>query len=157
MSWLFTSGGQSIGASASAAVLPVNIQGWFSLGWTNLISLFFTLGVGRKSQRINSLGFAGCTVSVVTPQLCHCHAKQPQTVYMDDGGWVPIKLDVWTWTFECHRVFTCHEIHCYCFFPNHLTARDCSWTVAKPVIGWIWPIGLGLPISALPHFPEVGV
>ena len=39
MSQLFTSGGQSIGASASASVLPVNIQGWFPLGLTGLISL----------------------------------------------------------------------------------------------------------------------
>ena len=39
MSWLFTSGGQSIGASTSASVLPVNIQGWFPLGLTGLISL----------------------------------------------------------------------------------------------------------------------
>ena len=39
MSWLFTSGGQGIGASASASVLPMNIQGWFLLGWTGLISL----------------------------------------------------------------------------------------------------------------------
>ena len=37
MSWLFASGGQSIGASSS--VLPVNIQGWFPLGLTGLISL----------------------------------------------------------------------------------------------------------------------
>ena len=35
--WLFTPGGQSIGASAS--VLPMNIQGWFPLGLTGLISL----------------------------------------------------------------------------------------------------------------------
>ena len=35
----FTSGGQSIGASASALVLPMNTQGWFSLGLTGLISL----------------------------------------------------------------------------------------------------------------------
>ena len=33
------SGGQSIGVSASASVLPVNIQGWFPLGWTGFISL----------------------------------------------------------------------------------------------------------------------
>ena len=39
MSQLFTSGGPSIGASASASVLPVNIQGWFPLGLTGLISL----------------------------------------------------------------------------------------------------------------------
>ena len=39
VSWLFTSGDQSIGSSASASVLPVNIQGWFPLGLTGLISL----------------------------------------------------------------------------------------------------------------------
>ena len=55
MSWLFTSGGQSIGASASASVLPVNIQCWFPLGLTGLISLqskglsrvFFSTAVWR--------------------------------------------------------------------------------------------------------------
>ena len=39
MSQFFTSGGQSIGVSASASVLPINIQDWFSLGWTGWISL----------------------------------------------------------------------------------------------------------------------
>ena len=39
MSLLFTSGGHSIGASASVSVLPMNIQGWFPLGLTGLISL----------------------------------------------------------------------------------------------------------------------
>ena len=39
MSRLFTSGGQSIGASASASVVPMNIQGWSPLGWTGWISL----------------------------------------------------------------------------------------------------------------------
>ena len=38
-SQFFTSGGQSIGASASASVLPMNIQDLFPLGWTGLISL----------------------------------------------------------------------------------------------------------------------
>ena len=39
MSQLFASGGQSMGASASTSVLSVNVQGWFLLGWTGLISL----------------------------------------------------------------------------------------------------------------------
>ena len=39
MSQLFPSGGQSIGASASASVLPMNIQDWFPLGRTSWISL----------------------------------------------------------------------------------------------------------------------
>ena len=40
ISWLLASAGQSTGASISASVLPMNIQGWwFPLGWTGLISL----------------------------------------------------------------------------------------------------------------------
>ena len=39
MSQFFTSGGQSIGASASASVLPINTQDWFPFGWTGWISL----------------------------------------------------------------------------------------------------------------------
>ena len=34
MIWLFASGGQNVGVSASASVLPVNVQGWFLLGLT---------------------------------------------------------------------------------------------------------------------------
>ena len=39
MNWFFSSGGQSIGTSASASVLPMNIQNWFPLGLTGWISL----------------------------------------------------------------------------------------------------------------------
>ena len=39
MSQFFTSGNQSIGISASASVLQMNIQDWFPLGWTGWISL----------------------------------------------------------------------------------------------------------------------
>ena len=39
MSQFFTSGGQSTGVSASASILPMNIQDWFPLGWTGWISL----------------------------------------------------------------------------------------------------------------------
>ena len=38
-SHFFTSGGQSIGASASASILPMNTQDWFPLGWNGWISL----------------------------------------------------------------------------------------------------------------------
>ena len=45
MSWLFTSGGQSIEPSALASVLPVNIQGWFSfrIDWFDLLAVQGTL------------------------------------------------------------------------------------------------------------------
>ena len=49
MSWLFASGGQRIGASASASVLPKTIQSWFPLGLTGLISL-----QSRGSSRVFS-------------------------------------------------------------------------------------------------------
>ena len=39
VSQLFASGGQSVGASSSAPILPVNLQGWFPLGWSGFISL----------------------------------------------------------------------------------------------------------------------
>ena len=39
MSQFFTSGGQSVGVSASASVLPMNTQDWSPLGWTGWISL----------------------------------------------------------------------------------------------------------------------
>ena len=41
MSWFFVSGGQSIRTSASASVLPMNIQDWFPLGLTGLICMQF--------------------------------------------------------------------------------------------------------------------
>ena len=45
MSWFFTSGGQSIGVSASTSVLPMNIQGWFPLrvDWLELLAVQGTL------------------------------------------------------------------------------------------------------------------
>ena len=62
MSRLFTPGGQSIGASASASVLSVNIQDWFPLGLTGLISLQSN-GLSRvfsntQFKSINSLTFS---------------------------------------------------------------------------------------------------
>ena len=49
VSWFFTSGGQSIGTSASASVLSVDIQNWFPLGLTGLISL-----LSKKLSRVFS-------------------------------------------------------------------------------------------------------
>ena len=58
MSQLSASCDQSIGASASASVLPVNIQGWFRLGWTGWISLQeIKLKIALKGlSRIKKLG-----------------------------------------------------------------------------------------------------
>ena len=54
VSWLFKSGGQSTGVSVSASVLPMNIQGWFPLGLTDLISL-----QSKDSQKSSPFMHAG--------------------------------------------------------------------------------------------------
>ena len=51
MSQLFKSDDQSTGTSASASVLPMNIQGWFPLGLTDLVSFL------RDSQESSALQF----------------------------------------------------------------------------------------------------
>ena len=60
--WLFVSGGQTIGASVSALVLPMNIQGWYPLELTGLISLqskglsrVFSSPTVRKHQFFSAL------------------------------------------------------------------------------------------------------
>ena len=51
MSQFFTSGGQSIGVSASTSVLPMKIQDWFPLGWTGWVSSWNNvIKVGHKVQ-----------------------------------------------------------------------------------------------------------
>ena len=59
VSQFFTSGGQHIGDSASASVPPVNIQGWFSLGMTDLISLL-SKGLARVL----------CSTTILNHQFC---------------------------------------------------------------------------------------
>ena len=62
MSQLFEWGGQSTGVSASALVLPMNIQDWYPLGWTGWISLL-TKGLSKsllqhQIKSINSLALS---------------------------------------------------------------------------------------------------
>ena len=61
-SQFFASGGQSIGVSASASVLPKNIQGWFPLGWTSwisLLSVFYWLMASTEHLRFKGWGNKG--------------------------------------------------------------------------------------------------
>ena len=70
MNWLFTSGGQSVGASTSASVLPMNIQGWFPLGLTCLISLQ-SKGLSRVSSNITVWKHQFFSTQ---PSLCSIHS-----------------------------------------------------------------------------------
>ena len=50
LSQLFTSGGQSIGVSASTSVLPMNTQDWAPLGWTDWLDLLAVQGTLKESS-----------------------------------------------------------------------------------------------------------
>ena len=63
MSWRFRSGGENVGTSASISVLPMNIQSWFPLGVTGLISLL--------SKRLS------CVFSSTTVQKHQFFSAQP--------------------------------------------------------------------------------
>ena len=85
MSHLFASGGHCIGASASVSVLPINIQGWFPLGLTDLIYL---LSKGLSSvfsnttiQKLNSLVLSLLYSPILTS--IHDYWKNHSFDYMD--------------------------------------------------------------------------
>ena len=70
MSQFFASGGQSIGASASASVLPINIQGWFPLELTDWMSLFSKrLSRVFSSTRVWQHQFFGAQLSLQSNSL----------------------------------------------------------------------------------------
>ena len=82
MNQFFTSGGQSIGASVSASVPPMNIQDWFPLGWTGWISWLDLLAVQgtlksllqhHSSKSINSSVLSLLHIPTLTS--IHVHRK----------------------------------------------------------------------------------
>ena len=85
MSQLFTSGGQSIGVSASASVLPMNIQDWFPLGLTGLILQSKGLSIVFSNSTVQKLQFFLRSTFFIV-QLSHS--------YMTTGN--TIALTIWT-------------------------------------------------------------
>ena len=80
MSQIFPSGGQSIVVSASASVLPMNIQDWFSLGWTGLISL--RPGDSQASSptpQFKSIAILQCSAFFIV-QLSHPYMTTGKTI-----------------------------------------------------------------------------
>ena len=69
LSQLFTSGWQTIGVSASASVLPMNIRDWSPLGWTGWISLQ-SKGLSRVWQHHSSKASIWCSAFFIERPLC---------------------------------------------------------------------------------------
>ena len=72
MSQFFTSGGQSSAISASASVLPMNVQDWFPLGWTGWISLL-SKGLSRvfSNTTVQKHQFFGAQLSLQSNSQIH--------------------------------------------------------------------------------------
>ena len=81
MSQLFTSGGQSIGVSALASVLPMNIQDWPPLGWTGWISLQ-SRGLSRvfSNTTVQKHQFSDAQLSLYIVQLSHPYMTTGKTI-----------------------------------------------------------------------------
>ena len=77
MSWFFSSGGQSIGASASASIPPMNIQAWFPLGLTGLISLL-SMGLSRVQENSLKASVLQCSAFFIV-QLSHLYMTTGKT------------------------------------------------------------------------------
>ena len=85
LSHFFTSGGQSIGVSASAFVLPMNIQDWFPLGWTSLISLQSKGLSGVFSQHYSSKASILQHSALFIVQFSHPYMTTGKTIVLT--GW----------------------------------------------------------------------
>ena len=84
MSWLFTSGDQNTGASASASVLLVNIQAWFHLRLIVLISLLSKeLSGVFSSTTVQRHQFFGFLPSLRSSSHIHDHWENHSLDYMD--------------------------------------------------------------------------
>ena len=84
-SQFFTSGGQSIAASASASILPMNIQGWFLLGLTGLTSLL-SQGLSRvfSTLQLKSINFVALNLFYGPTLTSICNYWKNQSFnYMD--------------------------------------------------------------------------
>ena len=80
MSQFLTSGGQSIGVSASVSVLPVNIQDWFPLGWTGWVSLQSRKTLKSLLQHHSSKASVLQHSAFFTVQLSHPYSTTGKTI-----------------------------------------------------------------------------
>ena len=102
MSQFFTSGGQSIGVSASASVLPTNTQEWSPLGWTGWISLLseglsrvFSNTAVQKDQFLNALGLYNIVLPLFQDTINNNHMIHQY--HLDEHKFTPLFAGLVGW------------------------------------------------------------
>ena len=108
MSQLFASSGQSIGDSASVSVLPVNIQDWFPLELTGLISLQ-SKGLSNLVQHHSSKASVFQHSALLMVQLSHPYMSTGKTIALTIWTFVgkakSLQYGVLDWTLKRKRAF----------------------------------------------------
>ena len=164
MSQLFTSGGQRIGLSASASVLPMNIQDWFPLGLTCWISLpskgllrVFSILGRSKNYSCSSFGktesrhthFITGTVAKFTKVITQFLILEPVNMFWRALGqsvhfWLPQRLAMFSqvdvllqkipWTITPKLIWTTLEAF-YIFLLKFILGWIVPWIMNTV---WIW-------------------
>ena len=154
MSWLFVSDGQNTGASALASVLPMNIQGWFPLGWTGWVSLqpkglksllqhhnlqasvlqhsaFFMVQLSHPYMTIHSFDCMDlCKVIslLFNTQSTFVVAFLPKSKCILISGLLSLSTVILD-----PKKIVCHHFHC---FPTYLPWSDGTWCHV-PLVFWV--------------------
>ena len=124
MSQLFPSGGQNIRTSASASISPVNIQDWFPLGLTGLISLL-SKGLSRdfSSTTVQKHQYFGVQSSFV-PALTAVHNDwKNHSFEFIELCWQSDVFAFWYAVYVCHSFPSKEEmlLSCYCIMNTSKT------------------------------------
>ena len=134
MSWLFASGSQSTGASASASVLPMNIQGWSPLGWTGLTSVL-SKGLSGVSSSTPIWAPRGPPLKSV-----FMRARTAALVPVVSNSVVSDSLDRMDYNLpgsSVHRIFQARILECVAIS----SSRGSSWLSDRTRISWVSCIG----------------
>ena len=91
MSQFFASGGQSIGVSASASVLPMNIQDWFPLGWTGWVSAAQGTLKSLLQHYSSKASILWCSAFFIV-QLSHPYMTNGKTIALTGQNFVVMSL-----------------------------------------------------------------
>ena len=144
-SWLFVSGGQSIGVSASVSVFPMNIQVWFPIGLIGLISLQ-SKGLSRvfSSTTIWKYQFFSTQPTLWSnSHICTWLLEKPQ-LWLD--GQSQVRVTCGHLLSDSDRI-TCRIIHKpgpYYLFCSHLILKNFLWDIRCRLKG-----GNGAEVGAL--------
>ena len=145
MSPLFTSSDQSIGDSASAAVFTMDIQDWFHLGWTYLISLQST-GLSRASIILQLKSINSSALGLFMVQLSHPYMTTGKNIALTRWTLVGKVMSLFFNTLS--RFFTA-----FCPRRKHLLI---SWLQSPSAVIWEPKKQILLLFPLFPHWKKNG-